>query len=287
MPAAGRKEHRHDRPHGGRHLPRQAPGDRVPIARDLRRAALVLGLRSARGRDPPEHPQRAGGAPWSSCATTIVGLEAAIIMSPKVWEAQRPRRRLLRPARRVPRTATSGSAPTTWSRTTAARLSELRRHGVHRAEAVQPDVQDAHGSGRGRLGRRLPAPRDRAGDVRRLPAGPDGRAQEAAVRDRPDRQVVPQRDHAGQLHLPHARVRADGDGVLRRARHRRGVVRVLGGRAAAAGTWTSACRRRSCACGRTIPTSWRTTRRPRPTSSTSSRSAGASWRASRTGPTST
>ena len=37
----------------------------------------------------------------------------------------------------------------------------------------------------------------------------------------------------------------------------------------------------------TIRTSWRTTRRPRPTSSTSSRSAGASWRASRTGPTST
>ena len=52
-------------------------------------------------------------------------------------------------------------------------------------------------------------------------------AQEAAVRHRADRQVVPQRDHAGQLHLPHARVRADGDGVLRRAGHRRGVARVL------------------------------------------------------------
>ena len=52
-------------------------------------------------------------------------------------------------------------------------------------------------------------------------------AQEAAVRHRPDRQVVPQRDHARQLHLPHARVRADGDGVLRRARHRRDVAPVL------------------------------------------------------------
>ena len=31
----------------------------------------------------------------------------------------------------------------------------------------------------------------------------------------------------GQLHLPHPRVRADGDGVLRRAGHRRGVARVL------------------------------------------------------------
>ena len=31
----------------------------------------------------------------------------------------------------------------------------------------------------------------------------------------------------GQLHLPHPRVRADGDGVLRRAGHRREVARVL------------------------------------------------------------
>src|SRR5437016_3899627 len=42
--------------------------------------------------------------------------------------------------------------------------------------------------------------------------------QEAALRDRPGRQVVPQRDHAGELRVPHPRVRADGDGVLRAAR---------------------------------------------------------------------
>ena len=41
--------------------------------------------------------------------------------------------------------------------------------------------------------------------------------EEAAVRHRPDRQELPQRDHPGQLHLPDPRVRADGDGVLRRA----------------------------------------------------------------------
>ena len=52
--------------------------------------------------------------------------------------------------------------------------------------------------------------------------------QEAAVRHRPDRQVVSQRDHAGQLRVPHPRVRADGDGVLRPARRGRQVVRVLG-----------------------------------------------------------
>ena len=46
-------------------------------------------------------------------------------------------------------------------------------------------------------------------------------AAEDPVRHRPDRQGVPQRDHARQLHLPHPRVRADGDAVLREAGHRR------------------------------------------------------------------
>jgi glycyl-tRNA synthetase len=43
----------------------------------------------------------------------------------------------------------------------------------------------------------------------------------------PGRQELPQRDHPGQLHLPDPRVRADGDGVLRRTRHRRGTAPVL------------------------------------------------------------
>ena len=54
---------------------------------------------------------------------------------------------------------------------------------------------------------------------------------EAAVRHRPDRQELPQRDHARQLHLPHPRVRADGDGVLRQAGRGRGVAPVLDRRA--------------------------------------------------------
>ena len=58
-----------------------------------------------------------------------------------------------------------------------------------------------------------------------------GLAQEAAVRHRPDRQELPQRDHARQLHLPHPRVRADGDGVLRQARRGRAVAPVLDRRA--------------------------------------------------------
>ena len=75
----------------------------------------------------------------------------------------------------------------------------------------------------------LPAPGDGAGDLHQLQERAAVRAQEAAVRDRPDRQVLPQRDHPRQLHLPHPRVRADGDGVLRPARRRGGVAPALDG----------------------------------------------------------
>ena len=61
---------------------------------------------------------------------------------------------------------------------------------------------------------------------------------EGPLRHRPDRQGVPQRDHPGELHLPHPRVRADGDAVLRQAGHRRGVVRAL----AANGGWSGTTR---------------------------------------------
>ena len=74
----------------------------------------------------------------------------------------------------------------------------------------------------------LPPPGDGAGHLHQLQERRPDRPPQAAVRHRAGRQVVPQRDHARQLHLPHARVRADGDGVLRAAHGRRGVVRLLG-----------------------------------------------------------
>ena len=51
----------------------------------------------------------------------------------------------------------------------------------------------------------------------------------------PDRQVLPQRDHPGQLHLPRPGVRADGAGVLLQARHRSGVVPAIGAPSATTG----------------------------------------------------
>ena len=112
-----------------------------------------------------------------------------------------------------------------------ARLPRMRGR-TFRAPPFQPHVRD-HDRPRpgGRL-HRLPAPGDRPGHLPRLQDHAHVRAQEAAVRNRPDRQVVPQRDHARELHLPHARVRADGDGVLRAAGRGREVARLLDGAAA-------------------------------------------------------
>ena len=107
----------------------------------------------------------------------------------------------------------------------------LRRR-AERAARVQPDVRDLDRPGEGRGLDGLPAAGDRAGHLPRLQDDAPVRAPQAAVRHRPGRQVVPQRDHARQLHLPHARVRADGDGVLRAARPGGPVVRLLAAGAA-------------------------------------------------------
>ena len=87
------------------------------------------------------------------------------------------------------------------------------------------------GAGGGRIRAGLPAPGDRAGHLHQLPQRAADVAEEDPVRHRPDREVLPQRDHPGQLHLPDPGVRADGDGVLRHARHRRGMAPALDRRA--------------------------------------------------------
>src|SRR3712207_714948 len=58
QPAPGKGAARHGRPDGGRHLPRETSGDRVPVERDLRRAAVVVGLRPARRRASTQRPNR-------------------------------------------------------------------------------------------------------------------------------------------------------------------------------------------------------------------------------------
>ena len=89
---------------------------------------------------------------------------------------------------------------------------------AHRGAAVQPHVQDLHGTGGGHRQHGVPAAGNRPGHLRQLQQRPRYRAPEAPLRHRADRQELPERDHPRQLHLPHPRVRADGDRVLRQAR---------------------------------------------------------------------
>ena len=157
----------------------------------------------------------------------------------------------------------------------------------HRGEGLQPDVRDHGRPGQGGGLDRLPAARDRPGHLLELQELPAVLAQEAAVRDRPDRQELPQRDHPRQLHLPHARVRADGDGVLRPARRGPAVVRALARAAAELVPRPRVSAPTTSGCAPTTPTSCRTTRAAPATSSTCSRSAGPSSRESPTAATST
>ena len=226
----------------------------------------------------------------------IVALDSSIILHPRVWEASGHVDRLLRPARRLPHCKLplprrSPRRPeheeVRCGRGRASAPARARALRPHRAAPVQPHVPDAHRRARGDRPGRLPPPRDRAGHLRQLQERRPDRAPQAAVRHRAGRQGVPQRDHARELHLPHARVRADGDGVLRPAGRGRGVVPLLG---RAARRLAPALRppreppARAAARGRR---SSRTTRPRRATSSTSSRSAGRSSRESRTAATST
>ena len=152
----------------------------------------------------------------------------------------RPRGGLLRPAggvpllpqalpRGPPRGRVRGKeGPPRRERPEGHRLRQLRHPWrMDRTAGILRPPQDLPRPG-GQRGRpALPAPGNGPGHLRELQQRADHVPQEAAVRHRPDRQVLPQRDHPGQLHLPHPRVRADGNGILRRARHGRRVAQVL------------------------------------------------------------
>ena len=170
-------------------------------------------------------------------------------------------------------------------------LPELRqpRH-LHRSAQLLGAAQDLPRPGGRRVRAGLPAAGDRAGHLHQLRARAAGCSAQAAVRHRPDRQVLPQRDHARQLHLPYPRIRADGDGVLLRARYGRGVASVLDrlpdGVVHRAGHQAP----ENLRLFDHPPRSARTIRSGPSTSNTGTVSpapSGASWRASPTAPTST
>ncbi len=259
----------------------QAARLHLPVGRDLRRLPLDVRLRAARRQPPAQRQER------------LVGVDGAA-----------PRRRG-GPGRRHP-VATGGvgrvGAPGHLHRP-AGGLQEVppalargqdrrgvpgvRLDRVHRGPGVQPHVQDPRRPAGGRGRGRLPPPRDGPGHVHQLPQRPADDPDEAAVRHRPGRQVVPQRDHPAELRVPDPGVRADGDGVLRAAGRGRAVVRVLARRALPLVPRPRDPRRRAAAAAPRGRASCPTTRRAPPTSSSCSRGGGTSWRASPTAPTST
>ena len=171
----------------------------------------------------------------------IVGLDSGILMHPQIWvtsghvaefndpmvECATCKRRYRVDefaGRRGPR---ADRAPRPGDRRPPRAGLPERRRAAERAAPLQPDAQDVPRPGRGRGCRRLPAPRDGPGHLRQLPERARHGPQEDPLRDRPDRQGVPQRDQPRQLRLPDARVRADGDAVLRPPGDGRGPLRGL------------------------------------------------------------
>ena len=170
----------------------------------------------------------------------IVALDSSIILHPRVWEASghiagftdplvdcRTCKLRFRADHMDDSSSAASGRASSPGETPDCDLTEARQFNLMfetRVGAVEETGLDG-----------LPAAGDRAGHLRQLQERRPARAPQAAVRHRPDRQVVPQRDHARQLHLPHARVRADGDGVLRPARRGGRVVPLLDRRASRTG----------------------------------------------------
>ena len=131
----------------------------------------------------------------------IEGLDAAILMHPRVWEASGHVAGFTDPlvdCRHCKNRFRADDPRIKGTPGPAGRaVPRVRQQGdAHRAAAVQPHVQDLHGAGRGAGGGGLPAARDRAGDLRQLPERAAELAPADSLRHRPDRQGVPQRDHA-------------------------------------------------------------------------------------------
>ena len=229
---AGRR--RHD---GEDRRPLQAQGLHLPVLRDLRRAGLDVRLRPLRRAAEAEREERVV-ALGAAGARRHGGPRRRDPHASEGLGGVRPSGGLQRPARAVPRrlqAALPRGPPARGAAGGRAEVPGLRRRPV-RAAPVQPDVRDPHGPGRRRGLHRLPAARDRPGHLRQLQERAPVLPQAAALRHRAGGQVVPQRDHAAELHLPHARVRADGDRVLRAARRGAGLVPALAQVAAASGT---------------------------------------------------
>ena len=103
----------------------------------------------------------------------IEGLDAAILMHPRVWEASGHVAGFTDPLVDCRTCKARFRADKVAGRAVPAEAEQAPRRALdlrpHRAPDVQPDVQDLHGAGRGTGRGGLPAAGDGAGDLRQLP----------------------------------------------------------------------------------------------------------------------
>ena len=199
--------------------------------RDLRRARLELRLRPLRRAAQEQRQGRSGGGRCSRSATT------SSRSTRRSSSTRGPGRRAATWPGSPIRWSTAGPASCASAPTTSSSSACGRKPSKHPGETPDCDLTEARDFNL-MFETTVGPVKDEGSTVYLRPETAQGiflnfknylqfSPQEAAVRDRPDRQELPQRDHARQLHLPHPRVRADGDGVLRPARRGRAVVRAL------------------------------------------------------------
>ena len=219
-------------------IPRKKTRIRIPRRRNLRRNALRMGLRSFGNRTQRQHKtpvvENHGHNAPRRCRSRHLRNPAH-----KRMGSLRTRKRIQRPAYRMslmpqaaPRRHNAGSIRTQ-ARTHAAKqrrhaLSRLRnKRTVDRTARLQHDAANPFRTRRRRKLATLPATRNRAGNLRRLQKRSRIVKTKTAVRNRKHRQKFQKRNNARKLHLPHARIRTDGNGILRQTRRRRTMAPVL------------------------------------------------------------
>ena len=215
----------------------------------------------------------------------VVGLDSAILMAPKVWEASGHLATFTDPLVdcrnckerfRADQLPESGACPNCGAKDS---FTEARNFNLMFKTHVGPVEDDAVGG--------VPAarrPRRASSSTSRTCRRRAARSRRSASRRSASRSATRSR-RATSSSAPASSSRWRWSSSCRRRTRERGTS--TGARSASAGTWTSASPRRCCGCARTTPTSSRTTASAPPTWSSSTRGAGASSRASRTAPTTT
>ena len=151
----------------------------------------------------------------------IVALDSAILQHPRVWEASGHLAGFTDPLVDCRTCKLRFRADRLEDGRCAQKPSKAPGEGPNcdlTEAAPSTSCSDLRRRRRRRMLKDLSPPGDRAGHFRAIQERPRGRAQETPLRHRADRQGLPQRDQPAQLHLPLARVRADGARVFRSTR---------------------------------------------------------------------